>query len=61
VKSKSGKAEMKSGGRVKANNARCIYCRKCYNSGLCLMHWPEFPAAGIKDIVNRGHDDPVEN
>ena len=33
---------VKADKRTKSNNARCIYCRKCLNSGLCLMPWPEF-------------------
>ena len=28
--------------RLKNKNARCIACRKCYNTGLCLMLWPGF-------------------
>jgi hypothetical protein len=36
--------------KVKSKKSRCIYCRKCYNSGLCLMRWPGFPVTGPKVI-----------
>lgn len=39
----------KSGGN---NKARCNFCRKCYNSGLCMMPWPGFPVPGLKRISN---------
>lgn len=28
--------------RTKSNNTKCTYCKKCLNSGLCMMPWPKF-------------------
>ena len=34
--------KVKTDNKVKNNNARCIYCRKCLNSGVCMMTWSDF-------------------
>ena len=39
----------KSASKVKDAKSRCIYCRKCYNSGLCMMPWPGLPATKSKE------------
>ena len=38
--------------KVKSNNTRCKFCRKCYNTGLCLMPWPGFDFPG-KDVRSK--------
>ena len=54
MNSESGQVNIKPGKRVKSNNARCIYCRKCYNTGLCMMRWPGFPVPGFEESTNIG-------
>jgi hypothetical protein len=46
--------------KVKDNNARCIYCRKCYNSGLCMMPWPGLPVSKSKEAFTRGSGNQQE-
>jgi hypothetical protein len=54
---KSGKKDLpESASSVKDNKARCIFCRKCYNSGLCMMPWPGFPVSRLKEGVKTGDD-----
>jgi hypothetical protein len=44
----------KIGGRSRDAKSRCVYCRKCYNSGLCMMPWPGLPASESKKAFVRG-------
>ena len=36
-----------------SNNLQCTYCRKCYNSGLCMMPWPGIPTSAKAEWVER--------
>ncbi len=49
-----GKDEAGSDRNVRDKNARCIYCRKCYNSGICMMPWPGFPSSNQKQDIQAG-------
>ena len=42
---KSSNSEKHSNKGEKSNNKQCVYCRKCYNSGLCMIPWPGFPVS----------------
>jgi hypothetical protein len=50
-----GPEKAKSGKKPKDKNARCIYCRKCYNSGLCMMPWPGLPVTESKAVFRTGN------
>ncbi|OGO31839.1 MAG: hypothetical protein A2Z29_04420 [Chloroflexi bacterium RBG_16_56_11] len=49
------RAKPKPDRRAKTNNAQCTFCRKCYNSGLCMMPWPGLPVVPSKEVFNIGH------
>jgi hypothetical protein len=48
----SGETE-KTAKKVKDPKARCVYCRKCYNSGLCMVPWPGLPEVESKKVFNK--------
>jgi len=42
--------------KAKSNNDRCKSCRKCYNSGICLMPWPGFGPPEKDGIIKDSKD-----
>jgi hypothetical protein len=44
---------IKAESKAKNPKSRCVYCRKCYNSGLCMMPWPGMPASKSKEAFRK--------
>ena len=58
---KLGQDKARTTSKAKSKNARCISCRKCYNTGICLMQWPGFGPTEHEGVAKDGKGNPKSN